>query len=162
MTRWLVYGALAGLLVLAGWLDGYRRGELKLYDYLAEQARAAVPVIVKQGAVTERVVFKYRTRVRVIYQQGETITKEIPVYVPPSADPVLGLGWLRFHDAAAGAVPPPPAGVDVAAPAIAASTALRGIVGNYYACHATAAQLVALQSWIREQYATMNLQPLGY
>jgi hypothetical protein len=161
--RYLVYG---GLLLAAGALlvgYGYHLGIRNLWEYQGEQATAAVPVIIKQGAVTERIVTAYRDRVRVVYKQGETITKEIPVYVPASADPVLGRGWLLLHDAAAtGAVPPPAAGVDVAAPAVAASTALRGVAGNYGTCHANAAQLLALQEWVRAQYALMNLEPLGY
>lgn len=142
---------------------GYHLGVSQLWEYQAEQAKAAVPIVVKQGATTERVVVKYRDRVVKVKAETETITKEIVRYVPPSTDPVLGLGWLHIHDAAASrAVPQAPAGIDVAAPAIAASTALRGIVGNYGACHATAAQLVALQEWVREQYAVMNHQPLEY
>jgi hypothetical protein len=52
-------------------LDGYRRGERKLWEYQAAQAKAAVPAIVKQGATTERVVTKYRDRVRVIREAAQ-------------------------------------------------------------------------------------------
>jgi hypothetical protein len=147
----------------AVWIHGYSRGELKLYEYQAAQARAAVPVVVKQGEATERVVVQFRDRVTRIKGDTVTVTKEIVRYVPASADPVLPRGWLLLHDAAAtGAVPPPAEGSDVAAPAVAASAALRGVVENYGTCHANAAQLVALQEWVREQYATMNLETLGY
>jgi hypothetical protein len=56
LTRILVYSALAGLVLSLAELDGYRRGEKKLYEYQAKQATAAVAIVVKRGAVTERVV----------------------------------------------------------------------------------------------------------
>lgn len=117
----------------------------------------------KQGAVTERVVTVYRDRVVQVKGEIVTITQEIPVYVPPSADPVLGTGWVRLHDAAATrAIPEAAPGADVAAPAIAASEALKGVVGNYGACHGIALQLLALQEWVRWQYRTANQEPLNY
>jgi hypothetical protein len=133
--RYLVYGALlaavAGLLEL----DGYRRGERKLWEYQAEQARAAVPVVVRQGKVAEKVVTVYRDRIVKVKGDTVTITKEIDRYVPPSADPVLPRGWLLLHDAAAGgAIPEAAGGADVAAPAVAASQAIRDVIGNYRTC----------------------------
>jgi hypothetical protein len=157
---WAVVIASAASVV---WMHGYSRGERKLFEYQAEQARAAVPVIVRQGEVTERVVTRYRDRI--VQVKGETVTleKEIPVYVPASADCVLARGWVQLHDAAATrTVPPAPGGVDVTAPAIAASTALQGVVENYAACHVVREQLLGLQAWVRGQYEAMNQEPLGY
>ena len=161
--RWAVYGALAAMVlgVAAGW--GYHRGIRNLWEYQAEQARAAIPVIVKQGTVTELVVTRYRDRVVKVKGETQFITKEIVRYVPASADPVLPRGWLLLHDAAATrTVPAAPEGVDVAAPAIAASEAARGVIENYGTCHATAIQLVALQEWVRSQYEAQNQEELGY
>ena len=162
--RYAVYGALG--LAVGGMCFGYgyHRGIRNLWEYQAEQARAAIPVIVKQGAVTEKVVTKYRDRIVRVKGDTVTLTKEVTVYVPASADPVLPAGWLLLHDAAAttSSVPPAPDGIDVAAPAIAASQALKGVIGNYGVCYETGAQLVTLQEWIREQYRTTNLEELGY
>jgi hypothetical protein len=161
--RYAIYGALILAIGSAVWIHGYSRGEIKLWEYQAEQAKAAVPIVIKQGEATEKIVVKWRTRTVEIVGATQTLEKEIVRYVPPAADPVLGLGWLHLHDAAATrTVPEAPKGADVAAPAIAASTALRGIIGNYGACHATAAQLLALQEWIRSQYQVANVEALGY
>lgn len=161
--RVVAYGVVFLAVASSVWMHGYSRGERKLYEYQAEQARAAVPVIVKQGAVTEKIITKYRTKVVEVKAAAEVITKEIVRYVPPAADPVLGLGWLRLHDAAAlGAVSQAPPGADVTTPAIAASQALAGVVGNYGTCHGTEQQLLALQQWVAHQYETMNQQPLRY
>jgi hypothetical protein len=163
LTRILVYGALA-LAVAAGLVGiGYHQGVKKLWDYRAAQAEAAVPIVVKQGKTTEKIVTRWRTRVEKVKGDTEVITKEITVYVPPSADPVLGVGWLWLHDASATrAIPKTATGVDVTAPAIAASQALKGVVANYGQCYGYAAQLIALQEWVRAQYQVMNLEELGY
>ena len=161
--RWAVYGAVAvmALGVAAG--CGYHRGIRNLWEYQAEQARAAIPVIVRQGAVTERVVVEYRDRIVKVKGETQFITKEIVRYVPASADPVLPRGWLLLHDAAATrTVPAAPEGVDVSAPAVAASEAARGVIENYGTCHATAIQLLKLQAWVRGQYEAQNQEPLGY
>lgn len=162
-TRIAVYGVVILSAVAVVWMHGYSRGERKLFEYQAEQAQAAVPVIVRQGAVTEKVVTRYRDRIVKVNAETVTIEKEIPVYVPASADCVLSRGWVQLHDAAATrTVPAAPGGVDVTAPAIAASQALQGVVGNYAACHATGEQLIALQAWVRDQYEAMNQERLGY
>lgn len=163
VTRSAIYAAVAVIALGVAWFHGFARGERKLYEYQAEQARAAVPVVVRQGTVTEKVVTKWRTKVVKIKGDTEYITKEIVRYVPPAADPVLAHGWVRLHDAAAvGAIPEAPSGTDVSAPAVASSTALKGVVGNYGTCHENASQLLALQAWVRHQYETMNLEQLGY
>lgn len=161
--RILIYGALAAA-VCAGLIGfGYHKGVQRLWEYQAEQARAAVPVVVKQGEVTVKIVTKWRDRIVKVKGETQVIEKEIVRYVPPSADPVLGVGWVLLHDAAATrAVPEAAPGADVAAPAIAASQALKGVVGNYGQCYGYALKLMALQDWVRWQYETANQEPLGY
>jgi hypothetical protein len=161
--RFLLYGALLAAVgaLLVGY--GYHLGVRELWEYQAEQASAAVPIVVKQGKETERVVVQFRDRVTRIKGDTVTVTKEIVRYVPASADPVLPRGWLLLHDAAAtGSVPPPAEGADVAATAVASSAALRGVVANYGTCHENAAQLIELQNWVRAQYFVMNQEVLGY
>lgn len=161
--RYALYGVVALAIGASIWFHGYTRGEIKLFEYQAEQARAAVPIIVKQGATTEKVVTRWRERDAKVVTVTQTIEKEIVRYVPLAADVVLPVGFVMLHDAAAlGAVPKPPEGVDVAAPGIAASVAIKGVVGNYGSCHRTALQLEGLQAWVRAQFQVMNHHPLGY
>ena len=161
--RWLAYGAVLMAALAVAEIHGYYRGKALLFDYQAKQAVEAVKVVVKQGAVTDKIVTKYRDRVRWVREPAQVITKEIPVYVPASADPVLPRGWGMLHDAAAaGTVPQAAAGADVSAPDVAASQALRSVVANYTTCHETELQLVTLQAWVQMQYEAMNLKPLEY
>lgn len=163
LTRWLVWAVVIASAVSVVWMHGYSRGERKLFEYQAEQARAAVPIIVKQGAITERVVTVFRDRIVKEKATTVTITKEIALYVPPAADPVLPRGWVLVHDAAAaGAVPPAPGGIDVTAAGVAASRAAEKVVENYGTCRAISTQLVSLQEWVRGQFENMNGEVLGY
>jgi hypothetical protein len=57
--RFLVYGVIVLLACALLELDGYRRGEKKLWDYQAKQATEAVRIVTKRGEVTERVITKY-------------------------------------------------------------------------------------------------------
>jgi hypothetical protein len=161
--RFIAYGVVIVAALTVAEMHGYYRGKTLLYEYQAEQAKAAVRVVVKQGAVTEKIVTQYRDRVRWVREVPQIIEKEIVRYVPPSADPVLPLGWVLLHDSAAvGQIPQATAGVDVAAPGIAASQAVKGVIENYGACKQTALQLVTLQGWIEAQYQVMNLEALEY
>jgi hypothetical protein len=109
--RIAVYAALVGLVLSLAELDGYRRGEKKLYEYQAQQATAAVAIVVKRGAITERVVTRY-VKVREDRKEAaDEIKKEVETYANTSA--CLDDDWRRLHDAAAiGALPRAPAAAD--------------------------------------------------
>ncbi len=49
------------------------------------------------------VVTQHVNRIRVVREKGETIIKEVPVYVPVQADAActINRGFVRLHDAAA-------------------------------------------------------------
>lgn len=100
-----------------------------------------------------RVVTQYVDRVQVVRVAGETITREIPVYVTQKADAACAVpvGFLRIHDAAAANQAPGDATGDPDAPA--AGITLSGIAGtlahNYTQYHLLAAQLTAAQDYIR-------------
>lgn len=86
---------------------------------------------------------------RTVHVAGETIIKEVPVYVP-SDTPDLPGGFRVHHDAAAiGELPDPARVAD--APAVPAQDVAATLAENYLVCRATAEQLTALQEWVRRQ-----------
>lgn len=93
----------------------------KLSDQLARQARTA-------DTQAQASTVKIQTRTR-------TLIERIPYEVPASADPVLGLGWLRTYNASLG-LPDDPAttGKPAERPAVQASDALAVIAGNNGSC----------------------------
>ena len=96
---------------------------------------------------------QYVDRVRVVREKGDTIIKEVPVYVPVQADAActINRGFVRLHDAAAaGKLPEPARDADAAATGIALSAVAGTVAANYQTCHENAEQLRALQTWVRE------------
>ena len=65
----------------------------------------------RRAQATVKVVTQYVDRVRVVREKGETIIKEVPVYVPVQADAActINRGFVRLHDAAAAGELPEPA-----------------------------------------------------
>lgn len=101
--RVAIYASLAALLLGMAELDGYRRGEKKLYEYQAEQANAAVAIVTKRGAVTEKVITKYVKVAGKTQVVTNTIEKEVLKYA--NAGTCLDDDWRMLHDAAANNLP---------------------------------------------------------
>jgi hypothetical protein len=143
-------------LVAFGWVKGDEHGTQKLIDYQGAQAVAAVKIAAAQGAVTTRVEVRVRERVRIVREAGETIVKEVPVYVTPEADAACAVnrGFVRLHDAAAaGEIPGPPALSDGAAGGVALSAVGATVAHNYATALLWREQLLGCQAWIRDQQA---------
>lgn len=150
--RVAVYAALAFLILSLAELDGYRRGEKKLYEYQAQQATAAVAIVVKREAATERVVTKYVKVAAKTQTVTNTIEKEIVRYVETNPGYCLDRQWGRLHDAAAlDAIPDSPSVTDGTGGVPTAAAAIQTVAGNYGACIRNAEKLTALQEWVREQ-----------
>lgn len=110
-----------------------------------------------------KTITQYVDRVRVIHDTTHVLQREIPSYVTPATDRAfpLPVGFVRLHDAAASGVSELPAAgpADATASDITPSTAAGIITDNYGTCHETAAQLSALQDWIRERNALQRASP---
>ncbi len=151
--RLLIVAVLAAALVGVGWVKGASHVQAEWDAEVVKQSLTAARVEKAQAQATVQVVTEYVDRVKIVRQAGETIIKEVPVYVPAQADAacVLSRGFVRLHDAAAQGIVPEPAGNSDASPAGVALSAVAGTVAeNYTACRANAEQLSALQSWILE------------
>jgi hypothetical protein len=100
LNPWVLLAVTA---VAAGvWFHGYSSGRDKLDDYIGQQAIAATRVIIKQGAVTERVVTKYIKVKGDTQVVTETVEKEVVRYAETNpAGICLDPDWQRLHDGAA-------------------------------------------------------------
>ena len=151
--RWLALVLLAAALIGFGWIKGAGHIQAQ-WDAAAQKQTLQVTAIrERQAQATVKVVTQYVDRVRVVREKGDTIIKEVPVYVPVQADAActINRGFVRLHDAAAAGDLPEPAGdADATAAGIALSTVAETVAGNYQSCHENAEQLRALQTWVRE------------
>lgn len=157
--RWLAVAALATALTGFGWIKGAGHVQAQWDAAAQQQTLQAAAVRERQAQVTVKVVTEYVDRVRIVREKGDTIIKEVPVYVPVQADAACAInrGFVRLHDAAAAGELPEPAGdADEAAAGIAFSAVAETVTANYQTCHENAEQLRALQVWLGEMAASIN------
>jgi hypothetical protein len=150
--RLLALVLLAVALIGFGWIKGAVHVQAQWDAAVQQQALQTSATRLRQAEATVKVVTEYVDRVRVVREKGDTIIREVPVYVPVQADAActINRGFVRLHDAAAAGELPEPAGdADAPAAGIALSTVAETVAGNYQSCHENAEQLRALQGWVR-------------
>ena len=155
--RLLALVALGLTLVGFGWVKGAGHVQAQWDAAVQQQALQATAVREEQAQATVEVITEYVDRVRVVREKGDTIIKEVPVYVPVQADAActINRGFVRLHDAAAaGELPEPAQDADAAAAGIALSAVAGTVATNYQTCRETAEQLRALQTWVGEMAST--------
>jgi len=150
--RPLALAALAVALIGFGWVKGASRVQAQWDAAVQQQTLQAAVARERQAQTTVKVVTEYVDRVRVVREKGDTIIKEVPIYVPVQADAActINRGFVRLHDAAAaGELPDSARDSDAAATGIALSAVAETVAANYQTCHENAEQLRALQEWAR-------------
>ena len=151
--RLLALTALGVALIGFGWIKGASHVQARWDAAIQQQALQTASIRERHAQARVKVVTQYVDRVRVVREKGETIIKEVPVYVPVQADAACSInrGFVRLHDAAAaGELPEPARDADAAAAGIALSAVAGTVADNYQTCHENAEQLRALQAWISE------------
>ena len=157
--RWLALVLLAAALIGFGWVKGAGHVQTQWDAAVQKQTLQVAAVRERQAQATVKVVTQYVDRVRVVRAKGDTIIKEVPVYVSVQADAActINRGFVRLHDAAAaGDLPESARDADAAPAGIALSAVAGTVAANYQTCHENAEQLRALQTWIRELVASIN------
>ena len=157
--RCLALILLAAALIGFGWIKGAGHVQAQWDAAVQQQTLQVASTRERQAQATVKVVTRYVDRVRVVREKGDTIIKEVPVYVPAQADAActVNRGFVRLHDAAAaGELPEPATDADAAAAGIALSTVAGTVVANYQTCHETAEQLRALQEWVGEMVSVVK------
>lgn len=151
--RWALGGVLV-LSILLGW---------KYVTWRLDSQAATISTQASEiGRLKAKLAFEYITRQvyteyveveRVVYQKGQTIIKEIPVYVTPEADAacVVPVGFVSVHDAAVQNSPlPGTPGLHESADSGVALSEVAGVVtDNYTTCHVIRERLIATENWIR-------------
>ena len=145
-------------LIAAGWVYGHSRynaGQADVqakWDASVEKGKAEIARLQAQAnRISTKIETKYLTRVETIRGATQTIVRQVPVFVPAGSCELPG-GFRVLHDAAAqGSVPDPARAADAAT--VPAQDAAATVAGNYGACRETAARLISLQDWVKQQKA---------
>lgn len=97
-----------------GFWKGNEHGTEKLVNYQAAEAKADTELAAARQVVVTQIQTKYVDRIKVVREQGETITKEVHHYVTQQDDAVpVPVGFVRVFNAAWSGTPPgPPADAD--------------------------------------------------
>ncbi|KXU97608.1 hypothetical protein AB839_06925 [Stenotrophomonas sp. DDT-1] len=164
--------ALAALVLATAGLFSCQQSRVSRATIALDEANAALAKAVADNAAlasslklaegTTRVVTKYVDRVQLVQERGDTIVKEVPIYVTANADAacVVPAGFVQLHDTAASGSPTagPAGNPDAPAAATPLSAVAETVASNYATCHATAEQVVALQELARELHAELERQ----
>ena len=167
----LVLATLAALL-FAIHHAGYKAG-LKAKEAQYAEALAKAKAQVKEGEkkATEAntaIATKHVQTVEKIRWRTETLTKEIPVYVPPRVDVVYRLprGLVSLHNEAAtgvSSVPAAPGGYVEEPSDVTPSQLATTFIGNYGTCRTWESEALTWRAWYvaqRDIYnATTGLKP---
>lgn len=134
------------------------RANAALVSANAEKKDLASKLELAQG--TTRVVTEYVDRVQIVRERGDTITKEVPVYVTPTADAACAVpvGFVHIHDAAAAGIAPTGTAGDPDAPAagVALSVVAETTAANYGQYHAAGEQVTALQQLVTQLHTALT------
>jgi len=101
-VRVMVVLALVLATYRAGMLHGERVAGQTHIDYVSAQAAKSVKVAQAQMKVVIETQVKYVDRIKTIYKQGETIEKQVPIYITDAdnAGCTINTGFVRMQNAA--------------------------------------------------------------
>ena len=142
--------------VLLLWLFGnwrFNQGAAyvqNMWDQDLARLGAVIEDLEKSSLTVNMIVdTEWKTRTEKVYVKGETIVKQIPVYIPADT-PDLPAGFRVLHDAAV-ASEVPGTSSSVEATPVPVATATETIVENYTTCLVYRAEIDAWRSWYQEQ-----------
>ena len=137
LVKWGVIAALCAAFYGFAWYRGDEHGTQKLIDYKGEQATAEIKLRDAQIKVVHDVQIEYQDRIQKVYVKGDTITKEVPVYVTKADDAgcTIPIGFVREYAAMWTNTPAgPPSESDRGPSGVQLSTVARSDSGNAAAC----------------------------
>jgi len=138
-ARWLVLASAAAVFGTICYNKGKQvKGEEHL-AYVAEQAQRTVKIAKAQQVVVTQTQIKYVDRIKTIIAKGETIEKQVPIYITSSdtARFAVNAGFVRLYDAAwSGDTPGPAADTDREPAGISLAQVAEVDVSNATSCRA--------------------------
>lgn len=151
-ARLLLYALMIAVVFCLGDMQGERRAGQVHLDYVARQATQTVAIGRAQTKVVIQTETKYRDRIQKIYLQGETIEKQVPIYVTPADDGGYGVntGFVRAYNAAwSGDAAGPAADADRGPAGIPLAEVAEADAHNATSCRAWREQAIGLREFYK-------------
>lgn len=148
---YILVGLIFAVWVFGNWRHSTGKAEVQArWDASVERGKVIVQELKDKQIVVNKIVdTKYIETVKEIYVKGDTIIKEIPVYIPEDTPDLPG-GFRVLHDAAVSSSIPLPSESLGAAP-VRVETATETIIDNYTTCLVIREEVVAWRQWYQEQ-----------
>lgn len=153
--RLLAYLLIGTSLFLLGVIWGASAAGQRELDRANQRAEQTAKLAQATVRVMWKTEIKYRDRIRTVYQKGETIEKQVPVYVTPVDDRhcSINVGFVRSFNAAWSNEPAGPGAESDREPAGVPLSAVAEVdAHNATACHAWREQALGL----REAYGKLK------
>ncbi|QBC44477.1 hypothetical protein [Iodobacter fluviatilis] len=150
----LLFGFFA-LGMATGWHYGAGRVQSQWDLAIADAEKTVNKAQLNNAVATVQVVTKYVDKVRIVREQGQTIIKEVPIYVTQENDAaaVINNGFVSVWNAANSGNPPDaPRAADAQTSGVKLSEVAEqhSIEAGY--CREVEQQLTALQGWLADGY----------
>jgi hypothetical protein len=127
----------------------------KKWDLAKQEVKTQIEIQrVVQDKITYLTNTVYVDRIREVKVKGDTITKEVKIYVTKEDDAACTIsgGAIRVLDAAVlNAVPGPTDETDRAPSGVDLSGLVENTTGNYTTCHVYKERALAWEQWAKEQ-----------
>jgi hypothetical protein len=101
-ARALAIAFIAVSVFLLGQLHGERVAGEKHLDYISKQAAASIKIVQAQAKVVIETQVKYVDRFKTVYIKGETIEKQVPIYITAADNAACSInaGFVHVYNAA--------------------------------------------------------------
>jgi len=138
---------------------GQRRAGQAHVDYVSAQAQRTAVITKGQTEMVIQTEIKYRDRIKTVYLKGETIERQVPVFVTPGDNSTFGVnaGFMRAYNAAwSGDDPGAAAESDRESSGIPLSEVAETDLHNATACRAWREQALGWRDYYQQLRAATN------
>jgi hypothetical protein len=138
-----------------GYMKGSAQAEIELANYQAKSEKQISQLKTENAKISDNVTTEYVDRTNTI-REKEIIYREAAAKLEPKYD--MTTGWVHLHDTAALLADPDAILASDKSPSgVMDNSALAVVISNYRQCHETKGQLVALQKWINDSKAAVEV-----
>jgi hypothetical protein len=135
------------------------RLQAALVSYQAKVASANAQLVQAQAQVVTQVEIRYRDRIKVVKEKGDTLIKEVPIYVTPQDSLRFGvnIGFVHLFNAASSGTPArPPAESDREPAGISLAEIAETLAFNANICHQWREQALGCRAFYRNLQAALD------